>query len=85
MTLNETLKKLFPTSYKNTLLGSVLRYLLIAIVAGLCIWLATLLTGWIPVIGTIVGWVLGIAGTIVEIYVVAGIVVSILRKLNVIK
>ena len=85
MALNETLKKLFPTSYKNTLLGSVLRYLLIAIVAGLLIWLATLLTGWIPVVGTIIGWVLGIAGTIVEIYVVAGIVVSILRKLNVIK
>ena len=85
MALNETLKKLFPTSYKHTLLGSVLRYLLIAIVAGLLIWLATLLTGWIPVVGTIIGWVLGIAGTIVEIYVVAGIVVSILRKLNVIK
>ena len=81
----KTLKNVFPISYQKSLLYSVLYYLVIAIVAGLLIWLATALTGWIPVVGPLVGWVLGIAGTLVEIYVVAGIVISILHTLKVIK
>ena len=56
-----------------------------AIVAGLLIWLSSALTGWIPVIGAVIGWILGIASSIVEIYVIAGIIVSILRKLDIIK
>lgn len=79
------LKKLFPISYKKSLVESIVYYVIAAIVFGLIIWLATLLTGWIPVIGAILGWVLGIAGTLVEIYVIAGIVVSILLKLDVLK
>lgn len=79
------LKKLFPISYEKSLLSGIIKYLVVAIVAGLLIWLSTALTGWIPVIGTIIGWVLGIVSTIVEIYVIAGIIVSILRKLDIIK
>ena len=79
------LKKLFPLSYQLDLVKSIIYYLVAAIVAGLLIWLSTALTGWIPVVGAIIGWVLGIASTISEIYVIAGIVVSILLKLDVIK
>ena len=79
------LKKLFPLSYQLDLVKSIIYYLVAAIVAGLLIWLSTALTGWIPVVGAIIGWVLGIASTIIEIYVIAGIVVSILLKLDVIK
>ena len=79
------LKKLFPISYEKSLLSGIIKYLVVAIEAGLLIWLSTALTGWIPVIGTIIGWVLGIVSTIVEIYVIAGIIVSILRKLDIIK
>ena len=85
MSFKQTMKKLFPISYKESLLKAVLYYLLAAIAAGLIIWLATMLTGWIPVVGAIIGWVLGIAGAIVEIYVIAGIIVAILKKLDILK
>ena len=79
------LKKLFPISYEKSLLGGIIKYLIAAIVAGLLIWLSSALTGWIPVIGAVIGWILGIASSIVEIYVIAGIIVAILRKLDIIK
>ena len=85
MSVKQTLKQLFPISYKKTLLGAIIYYVIAAIVAGLIIWLATLLTGWIPVVGAVIGWVLGIAGAVVEIYVVAGIIVAILKALKVVK
>ena len=85
MSLKTTLRKYFPNSYKKSLLGSIITYLVVAIVAGLLIWLASLLTGWIPVVGAIIGWVLGIAATLVEVYVVAGIIIAILVKVKVLK
>ena len=79
------LRKLFPISYKQSLLVSVIIYLIQAVVAGLAIGFAGLLTGWIPLVGVIVGWVLRIISMLVEIYVVGGIIVSILLALKVIK
>ena len=79
------LLKLFPISYKQSLLVSVIIYLIQAVVAGLAIGFAGLLTGWIPLVGVIVGWVLRIISMLVEIYVVGGIIVSILLALKVIK
>lgn len=79
------LKKLFPVSYKQSLLVSIIVYVVAAIVASLLIGFAGALTSWIPLVGTLVGWVLRIAGTLVDIYVVGGIVVSILLELKVIK
>lgn len=79
------LKKLFPYSYQKSLLVSLIIYIVTAIVASLLIGFAGLLTGWIPVVGTLVGWALRIVGIIVDIYVVGGIVVSILLALKVIK
>ena len=79
------LKKLFPLSYKKSLLVSLIVYIVIAIVAGAIIGLAGFVTGWVPVVGTLVGWALRIISIIVEVYVIGGIIVSILLKLKVIK
>ena len=79
------LKKLFPFSYKKSLLVSLIVYIVVAIVAGLLIGFAGFITGWIPVAGAVIGWVLRILSILVEIYVIGGIIVSVLRALKVIK
>ena len=78
------LKKLFPYSYQKSLLVSLIIYIVTAIVASLLIGFAGAITGWIPVVGTLVGWALRIVGIIVDIYVVGGIVVCNLNALKVI-
>jgi len=79
------LKKLFPLSYNKTLLVAIITYLVVGIVAGVMIWFAGLLGGWIPVVGAIINWVLKIVSILVEIYVIVGIVLKILVALDVIK
>ena len=86
----ETLKKFFPLSFKRldsvgSLIVGILLYLVVGIVASALIWLATFLTIWIPLVGVLVGWVLGIAGALVDIYVLAGIVIQILAYCKVLK
>ena len=86
----EALKKFFPMSFKRTdsvanLIVGILLYLLAGIVVGALIWLATAITGWIPVVGTLIGWVLGVVSTIAELYILAGIVIQILVFAKVIK
>jgi hypothetical protein len=86
----DILKKLFPLSWKyandvaNVVVGVIL-YVVAGITAGAVIWLAGAITGWIPLLGALVGWVLGIIGSLFEVYVIAGIVVLILVYLKVIK
>ena len=86
----ETLKKIFPLSFKrvdtaaNLTIG-ILIYVAAAIVAGVVLALAGLLSGWIPVLGAILGWMLGAIGTVVETYVLAGIVIQVLVFAKVIK
>ena len=46
---------------------------------------AGLLTGWIPVVGPVLGIVLSAIGTLVEVYTVAGIVIKFLAYFNVLK
>jgi hypothetical protein len=86
----DTLRKLFPLSFKkmesvSQLVIAVVIYVVIGIVASLLMLLAGLLTGWIPVAGVIIGWVLRIIGILVEAYVVGGIVLLFLHHFNVIK
>ncbi len=86
----DTLKKLFPLSFKyvkdvaNLIIG-ILIYLVIGIVAGFVIALATMIVGWIPILGALVGWALGIIASLMELYILAGIVIQILVFLKVIK
>ena len=79
------MKNLFPISYEKSLLAALVIYIGAAIIAGLIIWLAGFLTGWIPVAGVIIGWILRIVSIVIEVYVVVGIVLKILVALNVIK
>ncbi|MBE6584010.1 MAG: hypothetical protein E7649_03365 [Ruminococcaceae bacterium] len=86
----ETLKKFFPLSFQRTdtvanLIVGILIYIVVGIVAGAVIWLATLLGIWIPVIGAIIGWALGVVGTLVDVYCLAGIVIQILVFAKVLK
>ena len=86
----DTLKKLFPLSFKyasdvaNLIIG-ILVYLVIGVITGFVIALATMIVGWIPIIGPIVGWALGIVASLMEIYILAGIVIQILVFAKVIK
>ncbi len=86
---NIMLKKYFPVSFRAKdvvgLIVSILIYFVIGLVAGLAIWLATAITGWIPVVGAIIGWLLGIVSTLVEIYSTVGIVIAVLVLLKVVK
>jgi len=78
------LKKLFPISYQGFLVA-LIKYVVIAIVASLLIWVAGFVTGWLPAVGALVGWALRIVGILVDVYVVVGIVLSILITLKMIK
>ena len=84
------MKKYFPLSFKNTsdpigMIVSIIIYLVIGAVAGFLIWFAGMLGGWIPVVGAVLGWVLRIVSIIVDIYVLAGIVISVLAFLGIVK
>ena len=85
----ETLKKIFPLSFKYTkdvasLIIGILVYLVVGIIAGAVIWVAGLLTG-IPVLGALLAIVLRVIGSLVEVYVIAGIVIQVLVFVKVIK
>ena len=86
----DALKKIFPLSFKftkdvpNLIIGIIL-YILVGIVAGAVIGLSTLITAWIPVLGLLIAWALGIVGSLVGVYTLAGIVIQILVFAKVIK
>jgi hypothetical protein len=85
----ETLKKIFPLSFKYTdgvanLIIGILLQLVVGIIAGVVIWVAGFLTG-IPVLGAILALVLRILGTLVDLYVLAGIIIQILVFAKIIK
>ncbi|MBO5010060.1 MAG: hypothetical protein IKJ13_07520 [Clostridia bacterium] len=86
----ETLKKFFPLSWKysndvaNVIIGIIVQ-LVVGILAGALIFLSTLIVGWIPVVGALVGWVLGIIGSLIDVYVLAGIIIQLLVFFKVIK
>ena len=86
----DALKKIFPVSFKRAgsvadfIIGLII-YAVIAIVAGLIIGFAGVLTGWIPVIGAIIGLILRLVGSLVELYILAGIVILILVFTKILK
>ena len=86
----ETLKKFWPYAFKERKDGGALAiaiiiYLVASILAGAVIALATMLVGWIPVVGPIVGWLLGVISSLVGLYCLAGIVFAILSFCKVLK
>lgn len=86
----DTLKKIFPLSWKYTkdvpnLIIGILIYIVLGVIVGALITLSTLLTLWIPVVGAILAWALGIISSLIGIYVLAGIIVQILVFAKVLK
>ena len=85
----DMLKKLFPRAFAATeqskLINALIVYVIIAVVGALVGWLVGTLLGWIPVIGFIVGLGLKIAGTIVDVYAIGGIILTLLVYFKLIK
>ncbi len=86
----DILQKLFPLSFKKMsevkeLIIAIVVYLVVAILAGVAIFLATLIVGWIPVLGALIGWLLGIVGAIIDLYALDGIILVILVYTKIIK
>ena len=85
-----TLKTFFPLSWKyakdvaNLIIGIIV-YLVVELVAGALITLSTQLTDWIPRVGGLIAWALGIVGSLIGLYTLAGIVILILVLAKVIK
>ena len=77
-------RTIFTWLSKVKVIGIII-YVVAAILAGVLIWLATALTGWIPAVGTIIGWLLGIVSTLVGLYALAGIVIEVLVFAKVLK
>ena len=84
------LKKYFPISFDRTksltdfIIGIVI-YVIAAAIFGLLLGFASAITGWIPVVGTVVGWIIKILSIIAEVYVFVGLVLLILAFLKIIK
>lgn len=86
----DKLKKFFPLSWKYTkntsdLIIGILIHIVAGIVVGALIKLATMITGWIPVLGALIGWLLGIVSSLLGLYVLAGIVLQILVFTKILK
>lgn len=85
----EMLRKFFPFSFKEkkdiaALIINVLLYIVAGVVIGFVLGLLGLL-GAIPVVGVILALVLGLVSSIVELYILVGIVLSFLDYFKVIK
>lgn len=87
----EILKKFWPYSFKvekknvSSLVVNLIVWVVGAFIAGIILWLATALTGWIPVIGALIGIIVGIIGSAIELYSLIGIVLAILVFVDVLK
>ena len=78
----ETLKKIFPYSFKakkdvSALVVNIIIQFLICAVAGVIIGICAKLP--------LIGWIIGIVGGLVDAYLIVGIVLSILDYLKIIK
>lgn len=84
----DLLKTIFPISFKykdsgKDLAIGIIIHIAVVILAGVLIWLATALTGWIPAVGALIGWILGIVSGLIGLYAVVGIILEILAFLEV--
>ena len=85
----DMLKKLFPRAFAATeqskLINTLIVYIVIAVIGAVVGWVVGTLLGWIPLVGFLVGLVLKIAGTIVDVYAIGGVVLTLLVYFKVIK
>ena len=85
------LKKWFPLSFKysdsvTSLVVGIIIYVVVGILAGLVISLANVLFGWIPLLlGSILSVIFKAIGTVIDVYVTAGIIIEVLAFCKVLK
>ena len=84
----DILKKYFPHAFASTeqskLITALIVYIVIAVVGAVVGWVIGTLLGWIPLVGFIVGLVLQIAGILIDVYAIGGIVLTLLVYFKVI-
>ena len=85
----DMLKKFFPFAFKaedvTKLIISIVIFFLIGAVGGAVIGLAASILAAIPLVGGLLAWAVGVIGSIVALYSLVGIVLSILVFVKVIK
>lgn len=69
----------------STFVVNIIAYVVAACLAGIILWLASMLTGWIVIIGPLFGFLLGLIGGAIELYCLIGIVLSVLVFIDVLK
>lgn len=86
----DTLKKIFPLSWKftkdvtNFVIGIIV-HLLLGLIFSIVAGLASVLVGWIPVLGFIFVWLLGIVGSLIGLYSLIGLILLILAYCKLLK
>lgn len=86
----DTLKKIFPMSWKftadvsNFVVGIII-YIVLCVPVGIVLGLAKMIVEWIPLVGNILVWALGVIGGLVGLYAIIGLVLLILVYCKVIK
>ncbi len=85
----DILKKFFPHAFKATELGkfivTLIIYFVIDIVCGAVIGLAAMILAGLPLIGGLLAWAVGVIGSLVGLYALVGVILSILVFVKVIK
>ena len=85
----DMIKKYIPHAFaadtKERMIGALIIYAVILVVGAIVSWLIGTLLGWIPLIGIVIGLLLKIAGIIIDVYAVAGIVLTLLVYFKVLK
>lgn len=86
----DTLKKIFPMSWKftadvsNFVVGIII-YIVLCVPVGIVLGLAKIIVEWIPLVGNVLVWALGVIGGLVGLYALIGLVLLILVYCKVIK
>lgn len=79
----DTLKKIFPMSWKftadvsNFVVGIII-YIVLCVPVGIVLGLAKIIVEWIPLVGNVLVWALGVIGGLVGLYAIIGLVLLIL-------
>lgn len=86
----DTLKKIFPMSWKftadvsNFVVGIII-YIVLCVPVGIVLGLAKIIVEWIPLVGNVLVWALGVIGGLVGLYALIGLFLLILVYCKVIK
>lgn len=86
----DLIKKAWPYAFKvernvSSLVVNLIMWVVASVCAGLVLWLASALTSWIPVLGALIGIIVSLLGSLLELYCVIGLVLTVLVFLDILK